>query len=131
LGQLFNDRPEAIVRCSIEELAEEICDLTQGHRGLTGVCLDEVDKLIASGEAITMDVWLQQARTLPYLLSSQGYSTYFRLMIDVSSLLRYKEVADIIMELLYNGGKWSIMLALWVVPEPLHQHASTTCMAAP
>jgi hypothetical protein len=72
------------------------------------VCLNQIDGLIFHRVPITMAAWCGQARHIPDSLSRDRFSTYSTMMSDLASLLENKEVANIVQELLYNGGKWRL-----------------------
>lgn len=73
LHDLIDDRPGIVMECSTRFLADHILLSTDGHKGLVGVCLSELDmSLVRSGEPITEKAWLSLMIRLPFLLSGGG-----------------------------------------------------------
>ncbi len=104
LQQLMADRPEAVLTWNMEELAAAIVSCTGGHRGLTGVCLAQVDALITSNQPVSEEAWAERERLLPFLLGSGGIATYSALVLDLLRLQEMPAVASIMQHLLYNAG---------------------------
>jgi|LauGreSBDMM110SN_4_FD.fasta_scaffold229703_2 hypothetical protein len=73
LNDLIADRPGIIMDCTTTFLADRIMHTTDGHRGLVGVCLSELDmSLVRNGEPITEKAWHSLMVRLPFLLSGGG-----------------------------------------------------------
>lgn len=104
LEQLFCERPEVKLGCSLMDLASALISCTGGHRGLTGVCLSQVDAIVTSDEMVNLTSWAERERRLPFLLSTGGIGTYWALVSDLLQLQEESAIEQIMQQMLHNAG---------------------------
>ena len=92
------------MECDLSDLAAALVSCTGGHRGLTGVCLGQVDAIITSNETVSMVAWAESERSLPFFLGSGGIATYWALVSDLVGLQEDSGVEQILQQMLHNAG---------------------------
>ena len=99
---MIQTRKEADMLNSAQELAASVYNLTDGHKGLTDVCLYQLDRMIGACQPITANTWAEVEPNLPFWLGTGGIPNYNKLVQDLVEVQEDPGVQRIMQGMLHN-----------------------------